>query len=70
MRRAIAIAPDLPTPIDIGAYANYLLWDGATDRARRLLESAPSLDSPEIGYMETAARLVRPETGVGTGAAG
>ncbi len=49
IRHAIAIAPDLPDPYYIGAL-NYVLWDGATDRARRLLESAPSPDSPRILY--------------------
>jgi tetratricopeptide (TPR) repeat protein len=51
MRRAVAIAPDLPDAYYIGAL-NFVLWDGATDRARLLLESAPNLDSPEIGYQE------------------
>ena len=49
IRHAIAIAPDLPDPYSFGAL-NYVLWDGATDRARRLLESAPSPDSPRILY--------------------
>jgi len=49
MRRAIAIAPDRPDAYYSGT-ANYLLWDGATDRARHLLELAPSLDSPYIEY--------------------
>jgi serine/threonine-protein kinase len=49
MRRAIAIAPDRPDAYYHGAL-NYVLWDGATDRARRLLESAPSLDSSDVEY--------------------
>jgi tetratricopeptide (TPR) repeat protein len=47
MRRAITIAPDLSDPYYYGAL-NYVLWDGATDRARRLLESAPNPDSPRL----------------------
>jgi tetratricopeptide (TPR) repeat protein len=49
MRRAIAIAPDRPDAYYNGA-VNYVLWDGSTDRARLLLESAPSMDSPDIEY--------------------
>jgi tetratricopeptide (TPR) repeat protein len=49
MRRLISIAPDLPDGYYQGA-RNYVLWDGASDRARRLLESAPDLDSPRIEY--------------------
>jgi TolB-like protein/Flp pilus assembly protein TadD len=47
MRRAIAISPDLPDAYYQGARI-YVRWDGATDRARRLLESAPRLDSPSL----------------------
>ena len=50
MRRAIAIAPDLPDAYYGGALS-YVLWDGSTDRARRLLGSAPSLESPNIAYL-------------------
>ena len=49
MRRAIAIAPDLPEAYIFG-FQNYILWDGATDRARHLYKSAPNLESPEIKY--------------------
>jgi len=48
-RRAIAIAPSLPDAYYQGAL-NYVLWDGATDRARRLLESAPNVGSQFIDY--------------------
>jgi TolB-like protein/Flp pilus assembly protein TadD len=51
IRRAIAIAPDLPDAYSRGA-SNYVQWDGATKRARRLLESAPSLNSPTIESYE------------------
>jgi TolB-like protein len=54
IRRAIAIAPDLPDAYHFGAL-NYVLWDGATDRVRRLLESAPRLDSP---YLEHQSLLL------------
>ena len=51
MRRAISIAPDQAEAYwEAGAW-NYVRWDGSTDRARRLLASAPSLDSPEIDYI-------------------
>jgi tetratricopeptide (TPR) repeat protein len=49
MKRAISVAPDRPDAYYHGA-VNYVLWDGATDRARRLLESAPGLGSPHIEY--------------------
>jgi tetratricopeptide (TPR) repeat protein len=49
MRRAIAIAPDRPDAYDTGLEI-YLLWDGATDRARHLLEPAPRLGSPDIEF--------------------
>jgi tetratricopeptide (TPR) repeat protein len=51
IRRAIAIAPDHPDAYSEGGMY-YVLWDGITDRARLLLESAPSKDSPEIVYDE------------------
>jgi tetratricopeptide (TPR) repeat protein len=51
MRRAIAIAPDHPDAYIEGAMY-YVLWDGTTDRARLLLESAPNIDSPEVVYQE------------------
>jgi len=51
MQRAIGIGPDLPDAYYKGAM-NYVLWDGSTDRAWRLLESAPNLDSPFIEYQE------------------
>jgi len=51
MRRAIAIAPDHPDAYIEGAMY-YVLWDGATDRARPLLELAPNKDSPEVVYQE------------------
>jgi len=47
IRRAIAISPDLPDAYYRGSMI-YVQWDGATDRARRLLESAPRLDSPSL----------------------
>jgi TolB-like protein/Flp pilus assembly protein TadD len=49
MRRAIAIGPDQPDAYSDGMRL-YPLWDGTTDRARRLMESAPKMDSPEIEY--------------------
>jgi tetratricopeptide (TPR) repeat protein len=49
VRRAIAISPDRPDAYDTGVEI-YLLWDGATDRARHLLESAPQLGSPNIEF--------------------
>jgi tetratricopeptide (TPR) repeat protein len=49
MLRAIAIAPDRPDAYQSGAL-NYLLWDGVTNRARRLLESAPNVESPAVEY--------------------
>jgi len=45
VRRAIAIAPDRYTAYFLGGF-NYLAWDGSTDRARRLFESAPKPDFP------------------------
>jgi TolB-like protein/Flp pilus assembly protein TadD len=47
--RAIEIAPDRP---DAYSYAvlNYTLWDGDTERARRLLLGAPTLDDPRLVY--------------------
>ncbi|MEE4270748.1 MAG: tetratricopeptide repeat protein [Thermoanaerobaculales bacterium] len=50
MLRAISIAPDHIVVYYLGAN-NYVLWDGATDRARRLLESAPSIESARITYL-------------------
>jgi serine/threonine-protein kinase len=50
-QRAVAIAPDRPDAYYVGA-ENYVLWDGATDRARRLFDSAPSLDSPDYVYQD------------------
>ena len=50
MRRAISIAPDQAEAYWEGGAWTYLLWDGTTSRARGLLESAPSLDSPGIEY--------------------
>jgi tetratricopeptide (TPR) repeat protein len=55
MRRAIAIAPDLPDAYISGAW-NYLLWDGSTDRARSLLEST-TMESPVITYLSILLRL-------------
>jgi tetratricopeptide (TPR) repeat protein len=49
MRRAIALSPDIPDAFNWGAW-NYILWDGTTERARQLLETAPGLDSPSIEY--------------------
>jgi len=49
-RRAISIAPDHPNAYHVLA-RTYLAWDGATDRARRLLESAPSLESPWSAHL-------------------
>jgi len=50
MRRAISIAPDRAEAYwEAGAW-NYMRWDGSTKRARSVLASAPSLDSPEIEY--------------------
>ena len=47
--RAIEISPDRP---DAYSYAviNYLLWDGETERARRVLLGAPTLDDPRLSY--------------------
>jgi TolB-like protein/DNA-binding winged helix-turn-helix (wHTH) protein/Tfp pilus assembly protein PilF len=50
IRRAIAIAPDRPGAYYCGAF-DYVSWDGNTDRARNLLESAPSVESPWFNYM-------------------
>ncbi len=50
VRRAISIAPDRPDAYVVGA-SNYLGWDGATDRARRFLESGPGITSPIFDYM-------------------
>jgi tetratricopeptide (TPR) repeat protein len=47
MRKAIAIAPDLPDAFNAGAW-NYLQWDGTTERARQLLATAPSAESSRI----------------------
>lgn len=49
-RRAISIAPDQAEAYWEAGALNYLAWDGSTERARSLLGSAPSLDSPEIEY--------------------
>jgi len=51
MKRAMAINPDVSNPYDDGVWT-YLQWDGTTDRARRLLESAPSLNSSYIEKLE------------------
>jgi TolB-like protein/regulator of sirC expression with transglutaminase-like and TPR domain len=47
--KAIEISPDRP---DAYSYAviNYLLWDGGTERARRRLLGAPTLDDPRLVY--------------------
>ena len=50
MKRAIAIAPDCADAYFYGIVI-YLKWDESTVRARRLLESAPSLDSPKMKYL-------------------
>ena len=55
-RRSIAIGPDVPDGYADGAWT-YVLWDGATNRARRLLESAPDLDSPQIARMSVLLDL-------------
>jgi len=47
MRRAIAIASDRPDTYITGVEI-HLSWDGATDRARRLLDSAPGLGATDI----------------------
>ena len=49
LRRAIGIAPNRHEVYCDGAWT-YFLWDGTTDRAWRLLESAPSLESRRIEY--------------------
>ena len=49
-RRAISIAPDRAEAYWEAGALNYVSWDGSTERARSLLASAPSLDSPEIEY--------------------
>jgi len=49
LRRAIAIAPDNPEGYSNLA-ATYLMWDGSTERARRILASAPELDSHWVLY--------------------
>jgi serine/threonine-protein kinase len=48
--RAIEIAPDRP---DAYSYAvlHYVLWDGDTERARRVLLGAPTLDDPRLLHM-------------------
>jgi tetratricopeptide (TPR) repeat protein len=51
IRRAIAIAPDHPDAYSEGGMY-YILRDGATNRARLLLESAPNKESPKIVYHE------------------
>jgi serine/threonine-protein kinase len=47
--RAIEISPDRP---DAYSYAviNYILWDGGTERARRLLLGMPTPDDPRLVY--------------------
>jgi serine/threonine-protein kinase len=47
VKRAITINPDVSDEYENGAWT-YLLWDGTTARAWRLLESTPSLNSPVI----------------------
>jgi len=49
-QRAISIAPDRAEAYWEAGASNYVRWDGSTERARGLLASAPSLDSPEIEY--------------------
>jgi serine/threonine-protein kinase len=49
MNRAISIAPDHADAYFYGIVI-YLRWDGSTDRARSLMASAPSLDSPRMNY--------------------
>ncbi len=46
---AIALAPEKPDAYAFGA-RNLLLWDGSTERARRLLDSAPTPDSELIRF--------------------
>jgi tetratricopeptide (TPR) repeat protein len=48
-KRAIAIAPEFSDAYYYSSL-NYVLWDGATGRARRMLEAAPALDSPYLEY--------------------
>jgi TolB-like protein len=48
--RAISIAPDRAEAYWEAGALIYLAWDGTTERARILLGSAPTLDSPEIEY--------------------
>ena len=62
-RHGIGIAPDQIGAVYQGAL-NYVLWDGATDNARSLLESAPSMESPRIDYMSYLLDLYdrRPES--------
>jgi serine/threonine-protein kinase len=49
IRRAITIAPDR-TNAYLAGFFNYLAWDGSTDRAHRLLETAPGPHSLYIDY--------------------
>ena len=55
-RRSIAIGPDVPDAYGYGAWT-YVLQDGATDRARGLVESAPDLGSPQISYVSVLLDL-------------
>ena len=56
-RRSIAIGPDVPDGYADGAWT-YVLWDGATNRARRFLESAPELGSPQIAHISVLLDLL------------
>jgi len=55
--RRVTVATDRTDGFAWAAW-NYLLWDGATDRARSLLESAPSVESPWVEYMSILLDLL------------
>ncbi len=50
LNRAIAVAPDWPDAYYYAAL-NYLMWDGATDRARRLLLDVSTSEDPRLVYL-------------------
>jgi TolB-like protein/DNA-binding winged helix-turn-helix (wHTH) protein len=55
--RRVTVATDRTDGFAWAAW-NYLLWDGTTDRARSLLESAPSVKSPWLRYMSMLIDLL------------
>jgi TolB-like protein/Flp pilus assembly protein TadD len=50
LRRAIDVAPDRPDAYSYAAL-NYLLWDGTTERARRLLLDVPTVNDPRLVHL-------------------